>query len=199
MIIQVRLAKSLTSLTLSHNALTQVPYQHLISPQTTSPLATPHLVSSKASSSNLWTQVEQLTGLPSLSSLHLAHNNLKQLPELHTRLGQVNLDLDSRFPSFFCTILRLQPSIYRTTAFATYTDLPSGTTLLSKINQILFPLNASDSKCRCYSLSILLAGSNKLRTLADVSPATSLPCITNLQVPFQYICIDQLLKSPAGA
>ena len=37
---------------------------------------------------------------------------------------------------------------------------------------------------RCYSLSTLLAGSNKLRTLADVSPATALPCITNLQVRF---------------
>ena len=34
-------------------------------------------------------QVEQLTGLPCLSALHLAHNNLKQLPDLHTRLGQV--------------------------------------------------------------------------------------------------------------
>ena len=138
MLIQVRLAKSLTSLTLSHNALTQVPPKHLVSPQSTSPLATPHLVPSKAKPDLL--QVEQLTGLPSLSSLHLAHNNLKQLPELHTRLGQVSLDPESRMQAnldldspHVCPILRLPPSMYRTTASATCTALPSVTiTFLSK-------------------------------------------------------------------
>ena len=40
---------------------------------------------------------------------------------------------------------------------------------------------------RCYSLSVLLAGSNKLRTLADVSPATALPCITTLQVTLNNV------------
>ena len=134
MLIQVRLAKSLTSLTLSHNALTQVPSKHLVPPQSTSPLATPHLVPSKTKPDLF--QVEQLTGLPSLSSLHLAHNNLKQLPELHTRLGQVSLDPESRMQLNLdldvCPILRLQPSIYRTTAFATCTALPSTTTFLSK-------------------------------------------------------------------
>jgi len=122
----VRLAKSLTSLTLSHNALTQV---------------------------------EQLTGLPSLSSLHLAHNNLKQLPELHTRLGQVTtLDIENN-------------SIRNLHGLA-----------------------------KCYSLSILLAGSNKLRTLADVSPATALPCITNLQLAPNKVTneVDYRLKVLEG-
>jgi len=44
--------------------------------------------------SNSLTKLDQLTGLPYLTSLHLGHNQLRDLPDLHTRLGQVtHLDI----------------------------------------------------------------------------------------------------------
>lgn len=103
----VRLAKGLTSLTLSHNSITKV---------------------------------DQVTGLPHLSSLLLSHNQLKDLADLHTKLGQV-------------TLLDIQHNSVRHLAGLE----------------------------RCFSLSELYAGSNKLRTLADVSPVTSLPCLERIQ------------------